>query len=61
MTQWMTRDEAAKALEVQPGTVSHYARTGRLTRYYVQGNRPRYKREDVEALARELAPHPEQP
>lgn len=48
--EWMTTEEVAAFLHVNPVTVRIYGRDGKLTRYKGDGRSFRYKREEVEAL-----------
>jgi excisionase family DNA binding protein len=56
-SEWLTRAETAKLLEVSPATVDRYVRLGRLTRYRTALNRPRFRAEQVREL---LGVKPEQ-
>jgi excisionase family DNA binding protein len=56
--EWMTRDQVAAYLDVTVRTVARYIETGEL-RAYKRGPRAvRIKRSDVDAMFREIPPHP---
>jgi excisionase family DNA binding protein len=51
MEEWLTLTEAAAYLQVHPKTVYRYVKAGRLRQFRRAGiGRPRFRREDLEAL-----------
>ncbi len=59
MAEWLTTKEAAAYLKVHPKTVYRYVKSGRLRQYQAAGvGRPRFNREDLDALLRGLRPLP---
>jgi len=49
--KWLSREEAAKVLDVHMRTIDRLVRDGRLPRYRIAGTRsPRFRIEDVRAL-----------
>jgi excisionase family DNA binding protein len=48
---WLTRAEAARRLRVHPDTIDKWTREGRLARYLLPSGQPRFRTDDVDALA----------
>lgn len=48
---WLTREEAAERLRVNPRTLDRYARDNKLTKHKVAGTQSvRYRADEVDAL-----------
>lgn len=55
---WMTKAEAAAHLRVNRHTIDRYVREGLLPKFYLAGVKtPRFKRSDLDALARPVEPN----
>jgi excisionase family DNA binding protein len=48
--EWLTVNEAAKALGVKPRTVHLWAKQGRIVKYRDTAGNPRFKRVEVEKM-----------
>ena len=53
-SEWMTTEEVAEFLHVNPVTVRVYGREGKLNRYKGDGRSYRYKRSEVEAMLKPI-------
>lgn len=54
-TQWMSRAEVARLLQVAPVTVGRWASEGKLPYAVTLGGRRRFRRSDMLAIARRLS------
>jgi excisionase family DNA binding protein len=54
--EYLTTADAARLLRVSPGTVHRWAREGRIPTVTIDGRR-RFRREDLEAVARGMNNH----
>lgn len=54
-TEWMSRAEVARLLQVAPVTVGRWASEGKLPYAVTLGGRRRFRREDMLAIARRLS------
>lgn len=54
-TQWMSRAEVARLLQVAPVTVGRWASEGKLPHAVTLGGRRRFRRADMLAIARRLS------
>jgi excisionase family DNA binding protein len=53
-TIWMSRAEVARVLQVAPVTIGRWASQGKLPHSLTLGGRRRFRRDDIEAVARQL-------
>jgi excisionase family DNA binding protein len=54
-TVWMSRAEVARVLQVAPVTIGRWASQGKLPHSFTLGGRRRFRRDDIVAIARQLA------